>query len=94
MSFIPMMGEAPALAEFPLSICDIVIYMKKHIYTKKYVFGLCPSSWLRAPETLGTSWVIRVIKVSFVSHNKSLPTAPASRQSAGCWKALKDGNQP
>jgi len=41
-------------------MCDIVMY------NKKYVFGLCPCFWERAPKTLGISKVMRGIKVSFV----------------------------
>ena len=33
---------------------------------KKYVLGLCPCFWHRAPKTLGISEVIGVIKLSFV----------------------------
>ena len=39
--------------------CDTVIY-------KKYVLGLCPCFWHRAPKTLGISEVMGVIKFSFV----------------------------
>lgn len=41
-------------------VCDIVTY------NKEYIFGLHPSFWHRVPETLGISYVMRAIKVSFV----------------------------
>lgn len=39
---------------------DIVIY-------NKYIFGLCPRSWLGAPKTLGICCDCDVNKVSFES---------------------------
>ena len=39
--------------------CDMVIY-------NKYILGLCPCFWHRAPKTLGISEVMGVIKLSFV----------------------------
>lgn len=36
------------------------------IYNRKYVFGLHPHFWQRAPKTVGTSYVMNIVKVSFV----------------------------
>lgn len=36
------------------------------VYNKKYIFGLLPCIWHRAPETLGILCVMRALKVSFV----------------------------
>ena len=36
------------------------------IYSKKYLFGLHSYLWHRAPKTLGLSWVLRLLKVTFV----------------------------
>ena len=47
-----MMGEVPDLADFPLSICDIVIYMKKHTFIQRnmyLVFVPVPDSGLLKP---------------------------------------------
>lgn len=41
-------------------VCDAVTFKKE------YIFGLHPSSWHRAPKTLGISYVMRAIKVSFL----------------------------
>ena len=42
--------------------CDLVICINK----KKYMFGLCPRSWHKAPKTLGITEVGRAVKVSLV----------------------------
>ena len=39
---------------------------KKKEKKKKYLFGLCPGSWHRAPKTLGIFKMVRVTKVSFM----------------------------
>ena len=41
---------------------DLVICLNN----KKYIFGLCPRSWHRAPKTLGITEVGRAVKVSLV----------------------------
>lgn len=56
--------------------CDTVTY------NKKYIFGLCPHSWPRAPKTFGISEVMREIKVPFMLR-RQLRKAPQDGAGAG-----------
>ena len=70
-AFVPSPGVTN-LCVCDLCVCDCEVV----IYSKKYISGLCPRVWHRAPEALGISKMKREIKVPFVTHNKQLSTMP------------------
>lgn len=65
-AFVP----SPRVTDLCVCDCEVVIY------SEKYISGVCPRVWHRAPEGLRISEMMREIKVPFVTRNKRLSTMP------------------
>lgn len=61
------------------------------IYNEKYIYMLVFCFWHGIPKTLGIFGKIRVIKMSFVIHNKSLSHLGELMLISDFWKTLGVG---